>query len=149
MQKEVMEKVEAFAVNREALKHETLFDYGSGEEYPGQLYDYTGIATGVDGFESITPSHLDQFQEQGYLVINNAFTPTEVQDALDGLSYLIAGQNPDYHGLMFEKKAKGINVKALPAEQRQDYIRKFMWFVDYEARLKAMAEHPKMLKLVQ
>jgi phytanoyl-CoA hydroxylase len=149
MQKEVMEKVEAFAVNREALKDETLFDYGSGEEYPDQLYGYTGIATGINGFADVTPAHLDQFHEQGYLVVQNAFTPDEVQDAMDGLFHLIAGRNPDYHGLMFEKKAKGINVKALPAEQRQDYIRKFMWFVDYETRLKAMAEHPKMLQLVQ
>jgi len=149
MEKAVLEQVESFAVNREAAKNETIFDYGSGDEYPEQLYAYNGIATGVNGFESVTPAHLDQFHEQGYLVVNNAFTPGEVQDALDGLFALIAGQNPDYHGLMFEKKAKGLNVKALPPEEKQDYVRKFMWFVEYETRLKAMAEHPKLLKLVQ
>lgn len=149
MEKAVLEKVESFAVNREAAKNETIFDYGSGDEYPEQLYAYNGLATGVNGFDSVTPAHLDQFHEQGYLVVNNAFTPSEVQDALDGLFALIAGQNPDYHGLMFEKKAKGINVKTLPPEEKQDYVRKFMWFVDYETRLKAMAEHPKLLKLVQ
>ena len=149
MEKAVLEQVESFAVNREAAKNETIFDYGSGDEYPEQLYAYNGIATGVNGFESVTPAHLDQFHEQGYLVVNNAFTPGEVQDALNGLFALIAGQNPEYHGLMFEKKAKGINVKTLPPEEKQDYVRKFMWFVDYETRLKAMAEHPKLLKLVQ
>lgn len=149
MEKAVLEQVESFAVNREAAKNETIFDYGSGDEYPEQLYAYNGIATGVNGFESVTPAHLDQFHEQGYLVVNNAFTPGEVQDALDGLFALIAGQNPEYHGLMFEKKAKGLNVKTLPPEEKQDYVRKFMWFVEYETRLKAMAEHPKLLKLVQ
>ena len=149
MEKAVLEQVESFAVNREAAKNETIFDYGSGDEYPEQLYAYNGIATGVNGFESVTPAHLDQFHEQGYLVVNNAFTTGEVQDALDGLFALIAGQNPEYHGLMFEKKAKGINVKTLPPEEKQDYVRKFMWFVDYETRLKAMAEHPNLLKLVQ
>ncbi|MEZ4727297.1 MAG: phytanoyl-CoA dioxygenase family protein [Caldilineaceae bacterium] len=144
-----MQKVESFVVDPQVAQAEQVFDYGTADAYPEQLYEYTGIATGIDGFASVTDAHLAQFHEEGYLVVHNAFTPAEVQDGLDGLFALIAGQKPAYRGLMFEKKAKGIDVKALPPEDRQDYVRKFMWFVEHEERLKTMAEQPKLLRVIE
>lgn len=128
--------------------YETLFDYGTADTYAPNLYQHTGIATGLDGFERITAAHIDQFHEQGYLVVHNAFTAAEVQGALDGLFDLIAGRNPDFSGVMYEKKAQGVDVNALPPEVKQDYVRKFMWFVDYDERLKALADHPKLIGAV-
>lgn len=129
--------------------YETIFDYGTPDEYAPNLYQHTAIATGVDGFEQITPAHVDQFHEQGFLVVHNAFSATEVQDGLDGLFDLIAGRNPDFKGVMYEKKAQGVDVDALPAEAKQDYVRKFMWFVEYDERLKALSAHPKLLGAVE
>ena len=128
--------------------YETLIDYGTADRYTENLYDYTGIATGVDGFASITPAHLDQFHEQGFLVVHNAFSPAEVQGGIDGLFDLIAGRNPDFSGVMYEKKALGVDVNSLPPEIRQDYVRKFMWFVDYDERLKALSAHEQLLNVV-
>lgn len=141
-----MQKAETF--NVEYKTQDVVYDYGTVTDYPQNLYAFTGIATGVDGFEQVTPAHLDQFHKDGYLVIHNAFTPAEVQGGKDGLFALIAGQNPDYKGIMYEKKAQGVNVEALTPDQRQDYVRKFMWFVEHEARLKALSNHPKLIDLV-
>jgi len=97
----------------------------------------------------MTPAHVDQFHEQGFLAVHNAFTNTEVTDALQGLFDLIAGKNPNFTGVMYEKKAQGVDVNTLPADVKQDYVRKFMWFVDYDERLKALSAHPKLLGAVE
>ena len=126
-----------------------IYDDGLTEEYLPGLYNFAGLAKGVNGFEAVTEAEITQFHEQGYLVVENAFTPTEVQDTLDGLLYLISGQNPDFNGIMYESKAAEVTVEELPVEERQDYIRKFMWFVNHEARLKALSEHPKLLNVIR
>lgn len=140
--------VESFVVDYTAKAEEPIFDYGEVAEYPPTLYDFQGSATGVDGFKNVGDEQIAAFQEQGYLVVNNAFTADEVQGALDGLLYLISGQNTEYKGVMLEKKAKGVPVDTLPPEQKQDYVRKFMWFVDHDPRLKALAEHPQLIAVL-
>jgi phytanoyl-CoA hydroxylase len=129
--------------------NEQILDYGEGGDYPADLYHYGGVATALDGFTSVTDKQIDFFHAHGYLVLEHAFSPTEVQAGLEGLFALIAGQNPDYRGIMYERKAKGVAVDQLPTESRQDYVRKFMWFVEYEARLKAMAYQPQMIGLLR
>jgi phytanoyl-CoA hydroxylase len=142
-----MQKTESFNVVYDK-KDDPVFDYGEGAEYPARLYQHNGLASGVDGFANVTTEHLDHFGEQGYLVVHNAFSPAAVQAGLDGLLDLIAGKNGAFKGVMYEKKASGVPVKTLPPEQRQDYVRKFMWFVEYEDRLKRMAFDPALIHLV-
>ncbi|MFN8442963.1 MAG: phytanoyl-CoA dioxygenase family protein [Caldilineaceae bacterium] len=141
-----MQKVETFNVDYK--KTENVFDYGEGGDHRRDLYAWTAIANGIDGFQNVTEQDIARFHDQGYLVVNNAFSPNEVQDALDGLLYLLAGNDPNYKNVMFEKKARGAALDAMPPEVRQDYVRKFMWFVDYDVRLKAMAFHPNLISLV-
>lgn len=121
-----------------------VFDYGEPDAYPTDLYNFSGIANGVETLDDVSAEQIARFHDQGYLVVHNAFTGDEVQSALDGLLYLISGQHPDFTGLMFENQAKGVSVDDLPAEEKQDYLRKFMWFVEYDERLKALADHPKL-----
>lgn len=142
-----MEKVETFTTNYNT-NGERVFDYGEEAAYRRDLYTWTNLAQGIQGFDQVTDAHIAQFHEQGYLVVHNAFTPSEVQDAIDGLLHLLSGKETEYKNVMFEKKARGAALDAMPPEVRQDYVRKFMWFVDYEARLKAMAMHPKLINLV-
>ncbi|MBX3012235.1 MAG: phytanoyl-CoA dioxygenase family protein [Caldilineaceae bacterium] len=141
-----MQKVETFDVKYNQ-QGERVFDYGDEGTYRRDLYAWTSLAQGVNGFDQVTAAQIAQFHEQGYLVVNNAFTPTEVQDALDGLLYLLSGQKADYQNVMFEKKARGAALDAMPPEVRQDYVRKFMWFVDHDVRLHAMAHHPQLIDL--
>lgn len=125
-----------------------IFDDGESTSYPDDLYQFRAFAAGVDGFANVTEEALAQFDEHGFLVVHNAFTPGEVEAALAGLLYLLSGQHPTFTGVMLEKKAAGIDVGQLSPQERQDYVRKFMWFVDYDERLRALAYHPQLQALM-
>lgn len=139
---------EATVNNYDKKIEQVVFDYGRPGEYPTDLYNYSGLARGIDGFAQVTDEQIARFHQQGYLVIHNAFTPAETQAALDGLLALISGENPDFKGIMYEKQAQGISLETLPVEQKQDYVRKFMWFVNHDGRLKALSEHPKLIDVL-
>jgi phytanoyl-CoA hydroxylase len=126
-----------------------IFDNGQTDDYAPDLYHFDGIASGVATLDSITDDEIDLFYEQGYLAVEQAFTPDEVTDALDGLLHLLSGQVADFKGVMYEKAAAGVNVHDLSPEEKQDYVRKFMWFVNYDQRLHAMAHHPKLLGVIE
>lgn len=125
-----------------------IFDYGEVADYPADLYHHRTVAAGVEGFAGVTKEALEHFHEQGYLVVHGAFSAVEVTAALEGLLYLLSGQHPTFKGVMYEKKARGIEVERLPLEERQDYVRKFMWFVDFDERLRALAYHPQLMELL-
>ncbi len=46
-------------------------------DYPTDLYQFSRVAEGVQGFAGVTEAHLDQFRDEGYLVVHEAFTPAE------------------------------------------------------------------------
>ena len=127
---------------------EKVFDYGTVDAYAPNLYHHDGIATGVAGWNDVTDDHIAQFHEQGYLVLHNAFDAAEVQGALAGLLALLGGEHPDFDGVMYEHAAAGVDVESLPPQEKQNYVRKFMWFVQHEARLHALAHHPALSSLV-
>jgi len=123
-------------------------DQAGGEIDPASLYRPKTTANGIDGLDAVTDDHIDLFREQGFLVVNNAFTPEEVQDGLDGLVHLIGGGNPDFTGIQFETAAKD-RIDSTPAEERQDLVRKLAWFVEYDARLKALSHKPELLAVLE
>jgi phytanoyl-CoA hydroxylase len=49
---------------------------------------------------------------------------------------------------MYEQKAQGLPVEQMSLEERQDYVRKFMWFTKHEPRLDAIAHHPRLIDVV-
>lgn len=115
---------------------------------PADLYRYAAIASeGVRGLAAVRDDHIRQFHEQGYLVVHDAFTPAEVQGGIDALVDLIDGKNPEFKGVIFEAAAREI-LPTLAPEQKQDAVRKLAWFVDFDARLKALAAHPALLEVV-
>ncbi len=122
-------------------------DTGGGDEI-AHLYQAGGVAYGVDGFDGVTDEHVALFHEQGFLVVNDAFSPAEVERALAGLLDLIGGKNPAFKGVQFEAAVRD-RLPTLPAEQRQDVVRKLAWFVEYDARLKALSAHPRLLATLE
>ena len=125
------------------------FDDGVSAGYPPGLYDPTGVGTGVNGFAAVTDAHVAQFHAQGFLVVENAFSAQEVQDGLDGLYRLLSGEVAEFDGIHYERASAGMAVEELSPQQKQDYVRKFMHFVDYDHRLHYLAHHPQLLTLVQ
>ncbi len=132
------------------LTAERVYDDGESAPYAPNLYHYDHIATtGINGFENITDADITRFDQQGYLVVHNAFTPTEAQGGIDGLLRLLSGAVTEYKGVMYERVAAGVPVEEMAPERRQDYVRKFMWFEKHDDRLHHLAHHPKLLSVVE
>jgi len=118
------------------------------ELHDPRLYARRAVVEGVrGGFAAVTPAHLEQYRELGFLSIEDAFTPDEVRAGLDGLLHLIAGNKPEFQGIQFEAAARDI-LDTLTLEQKQDAVRKLMWFTPHDERLNAMAQHPGLLDVV-
>ena len=126
------------------IKH---IDHGS-EMHDPELYQPAGEGFGVEHFEDIGPEEISHYHDQGYLIVRQAFTDVEMQAAKQGLMDLIMGKNPEYTGVMFEAKAQEI-LPTLSLEERQDAVRKLMAFVEFDARLKAISHHPKLLQAIR
>ncbi len=132
-------------------KHETepyTIDSHAGGDYPEGLYDHRAIADKVNGLDGISGDGFSLFRQQGYLAVEAAFTEKEVEDGLAGLSDLIMGKRPDFRGISFEAKAKD-RVEDLTPQERLDWVRKLVYFVDYDTRLKALAFHRKLMPVVR
>lgn len=124
------------------------FDPEIAAEYDPGLYVHTDVATPLDGWDAVTPEQEARFHEQGFLAIENAFSPQAVQGALDGMLRLIGGEVPGYRGIQFESTARDL-LPSLAAEQRQDVVRKISHFTQHDARLHAIATHPRMLAVCE
>jgi len=103
---------------------------------------------GAHGLSAVTDADVRAFHERGYVVVRQALTPEEVASSLQGMFDLIAGTRPDFTSLQFENAVRD-RIDELTVEERQDAIRKIMWFVDYDDRLRAIAEHPKLLAVLR
>ena len=117
-------------------------------DHAPDLYAYAGLAEVYDGFASIDDEACARYHEQGFLAINNAFTPTEVQDGINGLTDLIAEKNADFSIIQFHSSVRD-RLQSLTLEERLDNVRKIGQFTDYDQRLKDIAFHPKLMPIVE
>jgi phytanoyl-CoA hydroxylase len=124
------------------------FDHGAELHAPELYQPEAGTAHSVATLDDIGPSEIAFYREHGYLAVREAFTPAEVASALAGVVDLIMGKVPAFTGITFEAGAKAI-LPTLSAEQRQDAVRKVWFFVNHEARLKAISHHAKVLAAVR
>jgi|SRR5665811_661160 len=118
-----------------------------GEESPQGLFEATTTARGINGFDAVTNEDIRLFHEQGFLVIDGAFDAEEMRAGIEGVLDLIDGKNSEFKGVQFESKARD-TVDTLPREKKQDAVRKLARFVEYDVRLKALSEHPKLMDVV-
>src|SRR5687768_14637267 len=110
----------AAEVDYTAAPAEVEFDKDEGGAPPPDLYQHTAVAKGIPGFDSIGDEALDFYKTYGYLVVEDAFTPAEVDTALDGLMYLMEGNRPDFRGIQYEGAVRS-TLHTIPKEKRQDY----------------------------
>jgi len=115
--------------------------------HPPELYAAAATATSVRSFAAVTDGDVARYREQGYLVVEAAFSEAEVGAAAQGLLHLIAGRSPEFDDFDIEDAAKA-QWPALQGEARQDAVRKLMNFTSYDARLLAVAEHPQLRALL-
>lgn len=126
-------------------------DHGNrstSETYPDWLYNYAATAeSGVAGLANVTNTDISSFHERGYLVIENAFNLEETRAGLQGLIDLIDGKNPDFKGVQVEEGVQA-KLELLTSDERQNAIRKLFYYVEFDQRLKALAFHPDLLKVL-
>lgn len=117
------------------------------EEYPAGLYDHAASVTAFEGLPKDLASMEQQYREAGFISVNDAFSPEQVSELLDALFQLTVRELPERTQLQFESLAAG-KIESLPPEERLDYVRKLMWFVDLDPRIEAMAYEPRIIALV-
>ena len=128
---------------------ELQIDPETGGNYPEWLYDHGTVATSdVNTFDDVTDDHVQQFHDSGYLVVRNAFTHDETSNALKGLQDLIEGRNPAFTGYQFEKEVED-RIDKLGEKEKQKYMRKLMYHVEFDQSQRNMAFHQKLNETVQ
>lgn len=117
-------------------------------EHAPDLYDFAALAEGLSGWSAVDDAALARYHEQGFLVVEDAFTPAEMQSATNGLVDLIAEKNPDFSIIQFHSAVRD-RLATLSLEERLNNVRKIGQFTDYDERLKAIAFHPQLLRVVE
>lgn len=112
-----------------------------------QLYAAAEEAATIPHFEDIDDQAVQQYHEQGYLVIEQAFDANEVARYKQAILDLIDGCNPDFENIQFEAWAAK-QLENLTIEQKQDAVRKLMWFSDADECLAEFVAHPKLMAAV-
>lgn len=114
--------------------------------YPEDLYRFDRPGRYLDTVDQIGDAEAEQFADLGYLAVRRLLTPDEVTDVLDGLAHVLA--EPGQAAVEYEAWAAD-RVAAASGDERLDLIRKFMSFVQEDARLTALAKHPSILSVVR
>jgi phytanoyl-CoA hydroxylase len=124
----------------------TTTSEGAAAPAVARLYHSERIHRAAESVDALTDEHFAAFARDGFLAVENVFTPQEVAAAKERLSFLIGGGNPAYDGMTFET---GVDVSGMTADQREPYVRKLMNFVAHEPQLAAMAYKPAFVAIVE
>jgi len=130
-----------------------LVDAGTSTNFTNAAYDdalyHPGqMARSARNLDSVSDDDVRFYSENGYLSVEQAFSPSEIDAAMQGLIDLVMGKNPAFKQVTFEAKARKV-LPGLTPEQRLDYVRKLDEFVEFDSRLKALAHHPKLLAVAR
>src|SRR5690606_28544058 len=114
------------------------------------LYQSTQVHPALEHPDQITAEHMRRYWTDGFIAVNNVFTPAEVQDAIDGLLHLVRGGNPESKGVELEEAvAQEIDRATIAPEHREQYVRYLMWFIQSDPRLTAMYRSRRLLGICE
>jgi len=130
-----------------AVPNEISFD-NEVSPHAADLYDYAALAETIDGLDAITDEDVLRYHQQGFIAVRNALTSEEAQSALDGLDDLIVGRIPEFQNIQFHNDVRD-RLGSLSFAERLDSVRRLLYFVDYEPRLKAIAHKPQLLAVIE
>ncbi|MYC14844.1 MAG: phytanoyl-CoA dioxygenase family protein [Gemmatimonadetes bacterium] len=111
------------------------------------LYETTRRADYLDTLADIDDRQIARFHEQGYLAIQRAFTPQQIESAGQAMWDLIDGKSQDFKGIMAEAAKRG-QFSELTGKARRDSVRKIWKFVDHDTRLNDLAHDPNILSVL-
>jgi len=111
------------------------------EQIAKSLYNSCAVHRAISSPAALTDEHVGHYREKGFIAVDNVFNAEEIEGAKQGLAHLICGGNPEFKTIWFEEAAKG---QKLTPEELEAYVRKLMWFTEFEPRLKALSNHATM-----
>ena len=140
-------------------------------EHDPSLYQSDKIATTIDGWNAINEDVVRQYERDGYLIVGNAYSVEEVEQAKKELSDMTQADDPKCESIYYEgdireliqldqdevkdNKGKqlamgsfGENLPALPPKTRAAFVRKFMGFTETHPPLGKLAYKPELLHLI-
>ncbi|MFB6173890.1 MAG: phytanoyl-CoA dioxygenase family protein [Halobacteriales archaeon] len=132
-------------------------DHQGEEEPPEGLYRYDRTANKrVSSIADVTEEDLGFFREHGYLVIDEFLDEAEVEAAKEGMLTLLTeanAGNTEYDlsdVVQFEDALEDDfeYPEAVPPEELQYYVRKFMWYTDHSEGMRAPSECEDLLDLL-
>lgn len=121
----------------------TQADDETGGDYDESLYRNDVRATLLNSGIVLSDSMLEEYRALGFLAIADVISAADVRAGMDGLAHLIA-TSPSGVDIQLESFAPA-DLSGLGTDDLLDVVRKFMWFVHAEDRLRAIAAHPRIL----
>lgn len=118
------------------------------EPHAPELYTVDAIAPKVFGVEAIGDEEMTFYREHGYLAVEQAIAPTDIQNVTSALMDLIAGKVEGFRGAQPEGQV-GEQFAQLDVEARADAVRKLWNLVPWSPQLKALSEHARIIGPVQ
>ncbi len=120
---------------------------GPVELHAPDLYVPDELAQALPGLDHFDSGALQVYRDQGFLAVDNVFSPAELEAAREGLAHLVAGGNPQFNDVYYERFAAE-KLDELSAEERIDAVRKLAFYVEFDSRLKALSHHPRIVEVV-
>ena len=121
--------------------------YGS-QAYDESLYRNDNVASGISSLDEITDTHVKYYRENGFLAIQNAFSPAQISDAITGLDNCISGKYPAYDGIQYER-VKDVDPESLSFDEKKKQIRKLSYFLDHEKLFQSIVADPQFLSVMK
>lgn len=115
-------------------------------DYPADLYRFDHPADVVPGLERVGDAEVRRYLDEGYLAVAPALTGGQVDEALAGLQALLL--DPRDADVEFEAWAAD-RLDELDGEERFNAVRKFMWFVGADERLRRISQDERLLTVVR
>jgi phytanoyl-CoA hydroxylase len=127
---------------------EVTIDEAVGGAYDQELYRCSGVVAKLAGrLADLKGDVVADYRLDGYIAVEGAFNSRQVSEAIVGIDHLISGQIPGFRGIQWET-AGGDRLRSMDLNERRDAVRKLIYFVEYEPRLRALAQDEQLLRTV-
>ncbi|CAN1537788.1 COG5285 Protein involved in biosynthesis of mitomycin antibiotics/polyketide fumonisin [Fimbriimonadaceae bacterium] len=124
------------------------FDQLEDQPYSEDLYNVRTSLEPVSLLSEYGPALREQYDELGVISFANVLSPTEIESICDAFRSLVVRTDlPSDVQLQFENAAKGL-VDDMPAEERLNYLRKFMIFAHCDERIQAIMNRPDLIAII-
>ena len=116
--------------------------------YDSSLYSPGLLVEPIPSFAAIDEAIFEQYRELGFISVGAAFSPKKIEAARRALVDLVNSPIPDGTELQFESEARDI-LDTLKPEEKQDYVRKFMWFSHLNPATMDLMYDPALIQIVE